>query len=121
MYILNPRYNLFILILFNVILAIVAGIFFRKHIIAPYFNPRLRWWEAEPRYKIDIHAEIITGNAGLTGEILDISQSGFFMSLAQDITIGKTYTFNLKCMKHPVPDIEYFKKRLFYKNQTRHC
>ncbi len=98
-YNLSPRYSLLILIVLNVILAIVAGIFFRKHIIAPYFNPRLRWWETEPRYKIEIHADIISGKNVLTGEILDISNSGFFMSLDQNLTIGRIYKFNLKCLK----------------------
>ncbi len=98
-YNLSPRYSFLILIVLNVILAIVAGIFFRKHIIAPYFNPRLRWWETEPRYKIEIHAEIISGKNALTGEILDISNSGFFMSLDQDLTVGRIYNFNLKCLK----------------------
>lgn len=98
-YNLSPRYSLLILIVLNVILAIVAGIFFRKHIIAPYFNPRLRWWETEPRYKIEIHADIISDKNVLTGEILDISNSGFFMSLDQNLTIGRIYKFNLKCLK----------------------
>ncbi|MCK5094373.1 MAG: PilZ domain-containing protein [Spirochaetes bacterium] len=98
-YYLSPRYSLLILIVLNVILAIVAGIFFRKHIIAPYFNPRLRWWETEPRYKIEIHADIIFGKNVLTGEILDISNSGFFMSLDQDLTVGRVFKFNLKCLK----------------------
>ncbi len=98
-YNLSPRYSFLILIVLNVILAIVAGIFFRKHIIAPYFNPRLRWWETEPRYKIEIHAEIISGKNALTGEILDISNSGFFMSLDQNLTVGRIYKFNLKCLK----------------------
>lgn len=98
-YNLSPRYSFLILIVLNVILAIVAGIFFRKHIIAPYFNPRLRWWETEPRYKIEIHAEIISGKNALNGEILDISNSGFFMSLDQDLTVGRIYKFNLKCLK----------------------
>ncbi|MCK4804314.1 MAG: PilZ domain-containing protein [Spirochaetes bacterium] len=98
-YYLSPRYSFLILIVLNVILAIVAGIFFRKHIIAPYFNPRLRWWETEPRYKIEIHADIIFGKNVLTGEILDISNSGFFMSLDQDLTVGRVFKFNLKCLK----------------------
>lgn len=101
-YNLSPRYSLLILIFLNVILAIVAGVFFRKHIIAPYFNPRLRWWETEPRYKIDIHADIISGKNILTGEILDISNSGFFMAFERDLTVGRVYKFNLKCLKHSV-------------------
>lgn len=99
-YLFNPRYNLFLLLLFNVLLALVAGIFFRKHIIAPYFNPRLRWWETEPRFKIEIKAEIIMNSTKLSGEILDISNSGCFIELDQYIKIGKIYNISIKCMHH---------------------
>jgi len=51
-FILSPRYNILLLVLFNLALSVVAGVLFRKHVIAPYFNPRLRWWATEPRYKI---------------------------------------------------------------------
>ena len=98
----NPRYSLSVLIIFNVVLAVVAGIFFRKHVIAPYFNPRLRWWESKPRFKIDIHAEIMLDNQKRSGDILDFSSSGFFMAFENTLSIGKVYSFNLKCLKHSV-------------------
>lgn len=98
----NPRYSLSVLIIFNVVLAVVAGIFFRKHIIAPYFNPRLRWWETEPRFKIDIHADIMLDDQILSGDILDLSMSGFFMAFSNTLSLGQVYTFDLKCWKHSV-------------------
>lgn len=39
---------------------------------APYFNPRIRWWESEPRYPVD--APVRSG-----GRALDISESGVFI------------------------------------------
>lgn len=101
-YFLNPRYNLFILLLLNITLAIVAGIFFRKHIIAPYFNPRLRWWETEARYKIEINADIIVEHKKLSGDILDISNTGYLIALDHDITPGKIYKVHIKYMHHYV-------------------
>jgi hypothetical protein len=98
----NPRYSLSVLIIFNVVLAVVAGIFFRKHVIAPYFNPRLRWWESKPRFKIDIHADIMLDGRVLSGDILDLSDSGFFMTFDGPLSIGKVYSFNLKCLKRSV-------------------
>jgi c-di-GMP-binding flagellar brake protein YcgR len=98
----NPRYNLSMLIIFNVILAIVAGIFFRKHVIAPYFNPRLRWWETKPRFKIDIHADLMLDEQIRSGDILDLSMSGFFMAFENTLSLGQVYTFDLKCLKRSV-------------------
>jgi c-di-GMP-binding flagellar brake protein YcgR len=99
-YLTNPRYTLILLIIYNVVLAVVAGIFFRKHIIAPYFNPRLRWWETETRYKIDIYAELSIGRKKLRGEILDISNSGCLIALDHVIKLGTTHTFSLRCLSH---------------------
>ena len=93
-------YNLIFLVLFNITLAIVAGILFRKHIIAPYFNPQLRWWETEPRYKMDVYSDLTSDSKMLRGEILDISNSGFLLELGHDITLGKIYTFSIQCMRH---------------------
>lgn len=101
-YFLNPRYSLSVLIIFNVVLAVVAGIFFRKHVIAPYFNPRLRWWETKPRFKIDIHADIMLDDQILSGDILDLSISGFFMAFDTSLSLGQVYTFDLKCLKRSV-------------------
>ena len=53
-YVRNPMISLFGMILFNLAILAVAGFFFRKHIIAPYFNPRLRWWEQASRYDIEL-------------------------------------------------------------------
>jgi hypothetical protein len=98
----NPRYNLLILILFNLALVVVASIFFRKHILAPYFNPRLRWWETEPRYRIEIGAAILLGNREVFGELLDVSKTGCFVTLESGLQIGASYRMTLRCMHHSV-------------------
>jgi len=100
-YLINPRYTPVLLILYNAVLAVVAGIFFRKHIIAPYFNPHLRWWETETRYRIDIYTELtIIEGKKLRGEILDVSSSGFLVSFDHDLKLGSTHTFSLRCLRH---------------------
>ena len=101
-YSLNPLYNLLILITFNIVLAVIAGIFFRKHVIAPYFNPRLRWWETDPRYKLDISAEIVTHYKKLVGEIHDISASGCLVLLNYKIRLGMTHKLLIRCLNHLV-------------------
>ena len=55
-YLLNPLYNLAILVTFNIALAVVAGIFFRKHIIAITFGaliPKMNLWKKHiPAYSV---------------------------------------------------------------------
>jgi hypothetical protein len=99
-YTVNPRYTLVLLVLYNVVLAVVAGIFFRKHIIAPYFNPRLRWWETETRYRIDIRVEVTIDGEKLSGEILDISKTGCLLAFDRQLKLGTTHSFSLRCLGH---------------------
>jgi hypothetical protein len=99
---LSPRYNVVFLLLYNIAIALVAGIFFRRHIIAPYFNPRLRWWETEPRYRIDIYAELVSEGRKLRVELLDISAGGCFGSLRAGLSPGATCQMTIHCMKRQV-------------------
>lgn len=50
----------------------VAALLLQREVRTPYFNPRIRWWEAEPRYAID--APVRGG-----GRALDISRHGMFV------------------------------------------
>ena len=55
---LRPHYHVLSLIIYNLILTVAAGIFFRRDVIAPYFNPPLRWWEQPKRFGVDMFFEI---------------------------------------------------------------
>jgi hypothetical protein len=96
--ILSPLYNYLLLILYNLALAVVAGLLFRKHVIAPYFNPRLRWWESEPRYRINISINIQIENENMEGDILDISSGGCYMELDCPCRLGKVYDLVIHCI-----------------------
>lgn len=53
----------------------VAGYYLFSEIRAPYFNPRLRWWERYPRYRDAIHVII----EGKEFRLFDISSKGLFV------------------------------------------
>ena len=99
---LSPLYNYILLILYNLALAVVAGLLFRKHVIAPYFNPRLRWWESEPRYRIDIDIVVRLEKGDAAGDILDISSGGCYIELDHTCRLGKVYGLRIRCMSHRV-------------------
>jgi len=61
----------------NVTLFSVSLFFFRKHLIAPYFNPQLRWWEQDQRYEIDIYLKFIGMDRNVI--ISDISAGGCYI------------------------------------------
>jgi len=91
-FILSGRYSIFLIIFYNIILFIVTCIFFRKHIIAPYFNPKLRWWEADERYTIDIKLNININNNNINNKInaniLDLSETGCFIASEAELKPG---------------------------------
>lgn len=73
----NPFSSVIILLLMNFALFFTALLFFRKHLIAPYFNPRLRWWEQDQRYEIDIYLRFLGLNKNVI--ISDISEGGCYI------------------------------------------
>jgi hypothetical protein len=101
-YLLNPRYNILMIIFYNVVLTCSAGVFFRKNVIAPYFNPRLRWWENDERYHIDLFAEIHVLTEVDKADILDISVSGCFITPSVRLLLGEVYQITLNWIKKSI-------------------
>jgi Tfp pilus assembly protein PilZ len=60
-----------------------------REIRVPYFHPRIRWWETNPRYRLSVPVQVKAGERGLRGEILDISRGGCFVKLREDVKEGE--------------------------------
>lgn len=91
----NPMVSIGSVILFNAFLFAGAGFFFRRHIIAPYFNPRLRWWEQASRYNIDLGVSIQSHDLCEIGYLEDISQGGCFIRIPADVKVGFVYSLRI--------------------------
>jgi hypothetical protein len=51
-----------------------------REIRVPYFFPRIRWWESDPRYKLSVQTKVAREDkTELEGEIMDLSLSGCFV------------------------------------------
>ncbi len=94
-YINNPMISLIGVFLFNLLLFVAAGFFFRKHIIAPYFNPRLRWWEQASRYDINLGVSLEYSDSYELGYLEDVSLGGCFIRISENIKIGHVYQLRL--------------------------
>ena len=99
---IRPVYTPLVMIAYNIALTVIASLFFRKHVIAPYFNPRIRWWENDLRFAIDIRARISEDGKTDEGMIWDISESGCLIVLHQEIPLGKGYNIDLRCLDKSV-------------------
>src|SRR5258708_3940037 len=40
----NANYSPIVVLLFQLFIFAMVGFFVQKHIVAPYFNPKVRWW-----------------------------------------------------------------------------
>ncbi|RJQ49671.1 MAG: PilZ domain-containing protein [Desulfobacteraceae bacterium] len=94
---LNPNYKLHTVILFIIFVTIISAVFFRKHVYAPYFNPRLRWWEVASRYRIALDAKIIAGDSPVACRLLDISETGCFVNYDGALEAGENVWMSIKC------------------------
>ena len=60
----------------------------------PYVNPRLRWWETAPRFRVDLKARETTLSRDLV--IVDISRTGVLAEMsAEGIDVGQSLKLEL--------------------------
>ncbi len=74
-------------IVFILSILILLFVIFRvaREVRVPYFFPKIRWWESNPRYRLSVPVKIIRNVQNtLDGEILDISIGGCFVKLRSD-------------------------------------
>ncbi|MBN1525766.1 MAG: PilZ domain-containing protein [Spirochaetales bacterium] len=96
-FILRPYYAAGALVAYNLIISVAAGIFFRRELIAPYFNPQIRWWTQAPRYSIEYTAEIGYKPGRISAEILDISETGIFVITEKPLEEHTPYPMCIRC------------------------
>jgi|GEM_PF-2706236 hypothetical protein len=73
-------------IIFAVVLPILFSFAITIYFLVPavkttYFDPKIRWWEAKPRYIIEIGATVEQEEGQHSGKITNISEGGCFVQL----------------------------------------
>lgn len=94
-FIRNPFVSLASLLIYDTLLLGCAGFFFRRHVIAPYFNPRLHWWKQANRYHLKREGLIWTREEGIHGIVEDFSLSGCFFRCRVPLRIGAVHNLEL--------------------------
>jgi hypothetical protein len=67
------------MITIHVVNMAVVGYFLIPAVRMTYFDKKFRWWEAKPRYKIDLDSEIVMDGKIDRGHIVNISEGGAFV------------------------------------------
>jgi len=70
--------------------------FLRKEIRAPYFNPRLRWWEQLPRYRVILNLTLKRDDQTIKAKIFDISEGGIFIQCPEKLVLGEIVQSGIK-------------------------
>lgn len=93
--------NLFVLVGANALNVGVAALLFTKHARSPYFSPRLRWWNAEVRYRVvyvlDVPLTVRQGLKEGQGLLLDLSVTGCFADLPPGFNTGEPVDLSFEC------------------------
>ncbi len=70
-------------------LCVVGGVLYRvaREVRVPYFFPKIRWWESNPRYRLAVPALLLRKDGTpLDGQILDLSMTGCFVKLRHEVS-----------------------------------
>lgn len=85
MYLKGFYFDLSLLLGFSILNILVVTFLLVPTVRIYYLDPKIRWWEAFPRYSVDINAEL--EGFGKT-KIHDISKSGIFVEAIDEIREG---------------------------------
>lgn len=63
-----------------------------REVRVPYFLPKIRWWESNPRYRTHIPAELAHADSledqTFSADIVDLSVKGAFVKIREDFKVG---------------------------------
>ncbi len=81
----------------SVVLQFVIGLRLAREIRVPYFFPRIRWWESNPKYRLSIPVSLQKESGeDLIGDILDLSHSGCFLKLRAHLEMSQKLKLSFK-------------------------
>ncbi|MGE3973839.1 MAG: PilZ domain-containing protein [Bdellovibrionales bacterium] len=98
-YVMNMDAYFHINIMVCALFSTAAAFFLQKHVSAPYFNPKLRWWDRNPRYRIQIAAKFQIDRQTRKGNLLDISKGGCFTELDTKLIVGEEIEIRIMLLK----------------------
>lgn len=78
--------------MWHVVDAVLVGmgilVMSRKHIIEPYFNAQVRWWERAIRYRANVYASLHNKGHNTHTQILDLSTTGCFIRAEKAVDVS---------------------------------
>ncbi|MCO5142635.1 MAG: PilZ domain-containing protein [Oligoflexia bacterium] len=66
----------------------------------PYFNPKIAWWEVDPRYKISVPVQMTSSDHLYKGDVMDISASGCFIKTKDPLKVDQVIQVKFSLFDH---------------------
>lgn len=98
-YVMAANLENYLPLIFATSFAIGTCLFLQRHVTAPYFNPRLRWWERDPRYRVHLGVKFQIDRQTRSGGLLDISRGGCFAELDAKLIVGEEIEMRMQMIK----------------------
>jgi hypothetical protein len=74
-----------------------------KEVRVPYFLPRIRWWESNPRYRLSVPVQVTRKDQPpFQAEILDLSMGGCFIKLRNDVAMDEVVSVQFNVFGAPI-------------------
>ena len=101
-YFATPVLHNYVLLVAAVVLVGTISVLIQKHISAPYFNPKLRWWERDPRFRVNLQAEFQIDGGARQGALLDLSLSGCYATIDTKLEAGDAVNVGIQLLDHRI-------------------
>ncbi len=100
----SASHNKLLAFIFSIVLLVGLIYGVAREVRVPYFFPKIRWWESNPRYRLSIPAKLALEESANTfqGEILDISISGCFIKIPNPIPVDELIKVQFELFRHPI-------------------
>jgi hypothetical protein len=79
-----------------------VSILIQQQVTAPYFNPRMRWWERDARFRVNLQADFMIDGDSRKAQLLDLSLSGCYALLDSKVAPGDVVTVEIRLMDHKI-------------------
>jgi hypothetical protein len=67
----------------------------------PYFSPRIRWWESDPRFLFSVKSQLLYNDSEIKGNILDINSRGCFVKMFERIPLNEPISLEFSLFDEP--------------------
>lgn len=99
---LNTIQILFVFVTPLLFSIVVALYFMIPTVKTTYFNKRIRWWEAKPRYQTEIKGNVRADNNEIEGNIINLSVGGVFLEIEKSLNIDETFRLKFEYDGHKI-------------------